>query len=151
MRFLLLTISLGFFLAFSSAHAQFREVLYTSIPADSVSMIKLELRDSFEVVSWYNSAVFLETRILMGGCPESLLQHVAADGRYNLEYLRLDSIMTFSQSSDRKVISYPKGACEEVVKYKFYIPTDFEQVGPTEFIRKSEVSKTTLNYDDTGE
>jgi alkyl hydroperoxide reductase subunit AhpC len=63
----------------------------------------------------------------------------------------MESMMTFRQTSDRKVISYPKGICDEIVKYKFYIPSDFEPVSPTEFIRKSEVSKTTLNYDDAGE
>lgn len=151
MRLLLLTVSLGYFFALPGAQAQFREVIYTSIPADTATQIKFELSDSFEIVTWYNSALFIETRILMSGCPESLLKHVAEDGRYDLEYLRVESTMTFSQPSLRKVISYPKGACEEVVTYKFYIPADFEQVGPTEFIRKSEVSKTTLNYDDTGE
>lgn len=151
MRRLLLTISLGYFLALTGVHAQFREVIYTSVPADTVTQVKLNLQDSFEIVTWYNSAIFIETRVLMNGCPESLLKHVSKDGRYDLDHLRAETTMTFSQTSDRKVISYPKGTCEEIVKYKFYIPSDFEEVSPTEFIRKSEVSKTTLNYDDAGE
>jgi hypothetical protein len=129
------------------AKAQFREFRYTTVLADSALQLQIRLLDSIEIFPWYNSAVLIETEVNMSGCPESLLRHVAGDGRYTLVGSHTSEKISFVQEKPRGVLNGPKGPCDEVIRHRIYIPADFESAGKGKWTRSEPHSKTTINYD----
>ncbi len=130
-----------------SSNAQVREMMFNSFPADSVLQVKFDFQDSLVVHSWHNSAIFIETEVIMTGCPESLLKHAMAKGRYRIEANRMNQTLILKQSElTRAPINYPKGTCDELVLHRIYLPTDFKTQDHLEWHRSDEVSKSTINY-----
>lgn len=144
LKFIVILGVLGFNYA---SNAQVREVLFTSYPADSAMMVTCNFQDSILIYSWHNSAIFIETEVVMSGCPESLLKHAIAKGRYRIDADRVDQTLTLKQSElSRAPINYPKGTCEEMILHRIYLPTDFKTKDQQEWHRTDEVSKSTINY-----
>jgi hypothetical protein len=130
-----------------TSQAQVREVLFNSYPADSATSVTFNFQDSLIIYSWHNSAIFIETEVVMTGCPESLLKHAVAKGRYRVDADRADQTLTLKQSElSRAPINYPKGTCEELILHRVYLPTDFKTTDQLEWHRAEEVSKSTINY-----
>lgn len=142
-----LPVLLFLFTMSMQAQAQFREILYATIHTDSVLSLHIDLLDSAQVFTWHNSAIFIETEVTMSGCPESLLRHVAKDGRYALVSKTAGDKMTIVQTKVRPVLNGPKGSCDEWVKHRIYIPADFVVAGRGDWVRSEPHSKTTLNYE----
>lgn len=139
--------SLLLFLQSFPVQAQFRETVFSSFPADSVSRIELRIPDSLVLRSWHNSAVFVETEVLMDGCSESTLKHTVSLGRYALLDQREGTGIVFLPAVDRKGgLSTPRGYCAETVTYRIYLPSDFREESPGVWVRSEERNKSTINY-----
>ncbi|MBK7344016.1 MAG: hypothetical protein IPJ06_13555 [Saprospiraceae bacterium] len=47
---------------------QLRQILHTSIPGDSLLAVHMDLQDSYSVHLWQNSAIFIESEIVLATC-----------------------------------------------------------------------------------
>jgi hypothetical protein len=127
--------------------AQFRETAFSSFPADSMCRIELQIPDSLVVHSWHNSAIFVETEVLMDGCSESTLKHTVSQGRYALLDQRQGPNMVFRPAVNRQGgLTTPRGFCTETVTYRIYLPSDFYEESPGVWVREFERNKSTINY-----
>lgn len=129
------------------ASAQFRETAFSSFPADSMCRVELKIPDSVLVRSWHNSAIFVETEVLMDGCSESTLKHTVSQGRYALLDQRQGPNMVFRPAVNRQGgLTTPRGYCAETVTYRIYLPADFYEESPGVWVREFELNKSTINY-----
>lgn len=127
--------------------AQSREVVFTSFPADSVTHLTLEAPDSIVVRTWHNSAIFVESEIILSGCASHILRHTVENGRYALQARREGTrLSVVAQSNDRGGFNTPRGYCEEKVLHRIFIPADFAPDETGGWIRTEEKSRTTINY-----
>lgn len=133
--------------AFSVAlSGQGREKIFAHFIADSITIIDLIFKDSVVIETWHNSAVFVETSIIMTGCPENTLKHLIKQGRYDAIAEKSETTMAIrAAKSPRDVLNTPRGTCLEEIIYKIYIPADFESDSAVKWVRKEEKSRTTIN------
>lgn len=125
---------------------QGREKIFAHFVADSITVIDLNFKDSVVIDTWHNSAVFVETSIVMTGCPENTLKHLIKQGRYDAIAEKSETTMSIrAAKSPRDVLNTPRGTCIEEVVYKIYIPADFESTSNVKWVRREEKSRTTIN------
>lgn len=134
-------------LAATQAGAQVREVVFTSFPADSVLQVRIDLADSVEVLTWNNSAIFVETQVDMTVCSENLLKAAVEKGRYRVDSSRSGQGIVLKQADTKRVVlNSPKGACGESVVHRIYLPAGLKPSGDRTWSRPEDSNKTTINY-----
>ncbi len=125
---------------------QLRRILYTTVPGDSILNIQFDLQDNFSVHHWQNSAVFIESEIVLATCQEGIFKHVIDEGRYTLNSVFKAPGLTVSQAIPKRAsLTSQKGPCDETIHHRVYIPADFEQENTRRWTRKESLNKSTIN------
>lgn len=125
---------------------QLRQILHTSIPGDSLLAVHMDLQDSYSVHLWQNSAIFIESEIVLATCQEGIFNHVVKEGRYALKSVSKPPHLTISQAIPKRAgLTSTKGACEETIHHRIYIPSDFLKKDDSQWTRTESLNKSTIN------
>ncbi len=142
----ILSSLIAFLLLSLPASAQLRQILYTTVPGDSILTISFDLQDSFSVHTWENSAVFVESEIVLATCQEGIFNHVVKEGRYALTSTVKAPGLTLAQAIPKRAgLTSQKGPCDEIIHHRVYIPSDFTKESARQWSRNESLNKSTIN------
>lgn len=128
------------------AFGQLRQILHTTIPGDSLLSLTVALQDDYSVHVWQNSAVFIESEIVLATCQEGIFNHVVEQGRYALKSSVKPPNLTINQAIPKRAsLTSPKGPCDETIHHRIYIPSDFVQKDESHWSRTESLNKSTIN------
>ncbi len=128
------------------AFGQLRQILHTSIPGDSILSLDIALQDNYSVILWQNSAVFIESEIVLATCQEGIFNHVVEQGRYALKSIVKPPHLTIGQAIPKRAnLTSPKGPCDETIHHRIYIPSDFVKKDESHWTRAESLNKSTIN------
>lgn len=130
----------------TSAFGQLRQILYTTIPADSILDIRFDLDDDYRVKPWHNSSVFIETEVVLATCQEGIFDHVVAKGRYAMVASSQPPRLIIRQGVPKRAgLTSPKGPCDETIIHRIYVPDDFREVDARQWSRPENLNRSTIN------
>jgi hypothetical protein len=139
MKLKLPTLICALFLLHSSPLlSQVEKVIYQYLKIeDSVTNIRLQLTDEFEIFFWHHeNQILVESHARLDGGNMDLLAILIREGRYKI-YLDNKFPHTGMKSviEKRPLIKNKGILCQETVKMKIFIPDIFENRSPTDFQR----------------
>lgn len=130
----------------TNTFAQLRQILYTTIPADSILNIRFDLDDEYRVKPWHNSSVFIETEVVLATCQEGVFDHVVAKGRYAIASVSQSPKLIIRQGVPKRAgLTSPKGPCDETIIHRIYVPDDFREVDSQQWSRSENLNRSTIN------
>lgn len=128
------------------AFGQLRKILHTTIPGDSLLSLTVALQDNYSVHVWQNSAVFIESEIVLATCQDGIFKHVVEQGRYALKSTVKPPRLTINQAIPKRAsLTSPKGPCDETIHHRIYIPSDFVKQDESHWTRTESLNKSTIN------
>ncbi|MCF8239165.1 MAG: hypothetical protein K9I85_13475 [Saprospiraceae bacterium] len=136
----------SFLLLSLPASGQLRQILYTSVPGDSILTLQIDLQDSFSVHTWHNSAVFIESEIVLATCQDGIFKYVVEQGRYALKSVSKAPSLSISQAIPKRAgLTSQNGPCDETIHHRIFIPSDFVMENNRRWTRKESLNKSTIN------
>lgn len=130
----------------TSAFGQLRQILYTTIPADSILNIRIVMDDDVQVKPWHNSSVFIETEVVLATCQEGIFDHVVAKGRYAVMSTSQPPQLVIRQGVPKRApLTSPKGPCDETIIHRIYVPDDFRELDGKQWSRPENLNRSTIN------
>ncbi len=101
----------------------------TLIPNQEISIINLDLVDSWTISSWSSNAILVEINIELYETNQGLNEYLLESDRYLVQtQVDADTFKILPVVSDRNNLKNKGGQnIREVITYKFYMPDIFEQ------------------------
>ncbi len=131
-------ISAFFLMHTSPLFSQVEKVIYQYLKIeDSVTNIKLQLSDEFEIFFWHHeNQILVESHALLEGGSMDLLAILIREGRYKIILNNKYPDTGLKCLVEKRPLIKNKGnLCQETVKIKIFIPDIFENRSQTEFQR----------------
>ena len=119
------------------AEAQFAKTMHTSIEADSVSAITVDLQGDVSVESWDGNTVLVETSVKLYNASKGVFEYfVERAGRYDvLTEASAGGLRIYSKDTERKIIQTKNGTSSEEVVVIVRLPKEFEGTGNGPYVR----------------